>query len=565
MGAGVVCFHLGTPLLLGLLIAGCGSGASDETPGSRGPATEGRAGTPWFAEEAQRRGLVFAHESGHREGTYYMPEIMGGGAALFDMDDDGDLDAYLVQSGRIDGAPSAGNRLFENTGAGSFRDVTEGSGAGDRGYGNGVACADVDEDGDVDLYVTNTGPNVLLLNEGGGRFRDATAEAGVGDPGWGTSAAFLDADGDGLLDLFVTNYLDWSVATELPCMDALSRPDYCSPKNYRTPARDVFYRNLGGGRFEDLSEASGVAAEPGNGLGLGCADFDGDGNVDVFVANDGMADHLWLGDGAGNFVNRAYAWGCATDLNGLKKAGMGVAVADVDDDLDVDLLVCNLDRESDSMFLNEGTYFADGTARMGLASVSKAFTRFGMGWIDLDLDGRLDLFQANGRVQRARTAVAGDPYAEENLVFRGTAGGRFEEVRPRGGTGEELSATSRAAAFGDVDGDGGIDVLVVNRDGPAHLLMNRVEGRGAWIVLDARERSGRPAIGATLTVTVGERTLRRDVRAAYSYQASNDPRVHLGLGRADGIASVGVRWADGAEHAFGPLAAGGVHRLVRPD
>ena len=517
----------------------------------------------WFREEARERGLVFHQDSGHAE-AFYMPEIMSGGAALFDMDGDGDLDAYLVQAGSLTGGELAPNRLFENLGRGRFRDATDGSGAEDRRYGNGVACGDVDEDGDTDLYVTNTGRNTLLLNQGGGKFRDATLEAGVGHEGWGTSAAFLDADGDGDLDLFVTNYLDWSVETELPCMDALSRPDYCSPKNYQTPARDVFYRNLGGGRFADESEASGVHAQPSNGLGVGCADFDGDGNVDVFVANDGMADHLWLGRGDGTFANVALQWGCATDVNGLKKAGMGVAVGDVDGDLDPDLLVCNLEGESDSLFLNQGGYFADGTARGGLAAVSKSFTRFGMGWVDFDQDGLLDLFQANGRVQRVRsTTRAGvdDPYAEENLLFRATAPGRFEEVLPRGGTAEPILATSRAAAFGDVDGDGAIDVLVVNRDGPAQLYLNRVERRGRWIAFCVRERSGRDALGATVTVTTAGGSQRRDVRAAYSYQASNDPRVHFGLGGASAVDSVEVRWADGVLERFGSTGGFGADRV----
>ncbi len=434
-----------------------------------------------------------------------MPEIMGGGAALFDMDDDGDLDAYLVQSGSLDGKLASPNRLFRNEGKGRFLDVTEGSGAGDTRYGNGVACGDVDDDGDTDVYVTNTGRNTLLVNQGGGRFLDATDAAGVGNQGWGTSAAFFDADADGRLDLFVTNYLDWSLESDIECLDALSRPDYCGPKNYKTPARDLFYRNVASGRFEDESQASGVSASPGTGMGVGCADFDADGNVDVFVANDGMDNRLWLGRGDCTFVDRAMEWGCATDTAGLKKAGMGVALGDVDDDLDEDLLVCNLAKESDSLYLNGGAYFVDSTARRGLANVSKSFTRFGMGLIDFDADGRLDLFQANGRVQRQRTDVAGDPYAEENLLFRCTESGRFVEVLPRGGTAVPIVATSRAAAFGDVNGDGAVDILVVDRDEQARLLLNRGVSRNHALHFRVRERSGRDALGASLTLEVDGR------------------------------------------------------------
>jgi len=553
--------------LVALLAGACGRSAAPPAAG----------GEPWFRETAREAGLVFEHRSGHRD-AYYMPEIMGGGAALFDMDDDGDLDAYLVQSGSLverdavdrTGGASGANRLFENDGAGRFSDVTAASGAGDRGYGMGAACADVDEDGDTDLYVTNLGRNTLLANQGGARFRDETERAGIGHEGWGASAGFLDADRDGDLDLFVTNYLEWSVETEIPCLNSQSRPDYCSPKNYGTPARDAFYLNQGDGRFVDASVSSGVAAQAGTGLGVGFGDFDGDGWQDVFVANDGMPDHLWRNLGGDAFENVAMAWGCGVDADGLAKAGMGVALADVDGDMDLDLVVCNLRGESDSLFLNGGGYFADRTASAGLAAVSTSFTRFGMALADLDNDGHLDLFQANGRVQRAGDGPgdgsAGDPYAEANLLLRGDAEARFREVSPRGGTEAPLVATSRAAAFGDVDGDGATDVLVVNRDGPAHLLHNLTGRAGRdrrWILLRVLERSGRDALGAELAVEVDGRTVRRDVRAAYSYLASNDPRVHLGLGAAGRVEAVRVRWVDGEEERFGPFEANRTHVLRR--
>ncbi|HED64930.1 MAG TPA: CRTAC1 family protein [Planctomycetes bacterium] len=555
---------LAAALLLAALPMGCGSGESGTIETADAPPGRTDLPEPWFEESALSHGIEFTYDSG-ADGDYHMPEIMGGGAALFDMDSDGDLDLYLTQGGPLL-APEERepNRLFENTGGGRFRDVTAGSGAGDRGYGNGVACGDVDGDGDIDLYITNTGRNTLLLNEGAGHFRDATAEAGVGDTGWGTSAAFLDYDADGDLDLFVTNYLRWSVDSELPCLNALSHPDYCSPKNYRAPARDVLFENLGDGHFRDVSEPSGIASSPGNGLGVGCADFDGDGRVDIFVANDGMPDHLWINGGDGTFENRAFAWGCATDANGLNKAGMGVALGDLDGDLDVDLMVCNLDGESDSMFLNQGGFFQDHTVRGGVAATSKHFTRFGMGWVDFDNDGEFDLFQADGRVEEARGSTEGDPYAEENLLFRGLGAGRFEEVLPRGGVFPPLVATSRAAAFGDVNEDGAVDVVVVNRDAPVHLLLNRRGTRNRWIELRVLGADGSDALGATLTARVGARTLRRDVRAAYSYQASNDPRVHIGLGSGGtGLDQVTVRFPDGHKERFGPLSAGKVHVLRR--
>jgi hypothetical protein len=549
---------LGCAALAGLL-AGCDG--HDRTSAPTAPAD-----APWFEEEATARGLVFQHESGHAE-RYYMPEIMGGGAALFDADGDGDLDAYLVQSGSIvPDAPGAGpgaSALFQNDGHGRFRDFTAESGAAGAGYGMGAACADVDEDGDTDLYVTRVGPNALLRNDGG-RFTDVTAAAGTGDERWGTSAAFFDADRNGLLDLFVANYLLWSASSELSCMDGLSRPDYCSPKNYQAPAPAVFYANLGDGRFEDRSRASGVAARSGTGLGVAVLDFDADGRPDVFVANDGMPNHLWHNRGDGTFSEDAVALGCATDSNGLPKAGMGVAVADLDQDLDPDLLVCNLAGESDSYYENRGGCFADRTPSIGLGLVSKPFTRFGAGLLDFDLDGLLDLYEANGRVQRGTGSVGLDSYAEPDLVFRGLAGGGFAEVLPRGGVATPAIATSRAAAFGDVDGDGAIDVLVVHRDSTAALLMNRAPRAGRhWVLFSVREASGRDALGAELRIRAGGHSVAREVRAAYSYLASNDPRVHLGLGDATVVDEVRVRWADGAEERFGPLPADQMHVLAR--
>jgi len=537
-------------------LAACGAEAPAPVP-HEAPAA------PWFEEAARASGLVFEHHSGHEE-RYLMPEIMGGGAALFDADGDGDLDAYLVQSGSLaPDAPGDPSRLLANDGAGHFTDVTAERGAAGEGYGMGVACGDVDDDGDTDLYVTRVGPNALFRNESG-RFRDATASSGTGDDRWGTSAAFFDLDRDGKLDLFVANYLLWSPSSEIGCMDALSRPDYCSPKNYQAPAPAVLYVNRGDGRFEDQSDPSGIGAKAGTGLGVVVADFDADGGADVFVANDGMPNHLWRNRRDGTFAEEALALGCATDTNGLPKAGMGVAVADLDLDLDPDLLVCNLAGESDSYYENRGATFVDRTPSVGLGLASKPFTRFGMGLIDFDQDGALDLYQANGRVQRATGAARADPYAEENLLLRGDGRGGFLELFPRGGSATREVATSRAAAFGDVNGDGTIDILVVNRDAPATLLLNRAaRAENHGVLFAVRERSGRDALGATLFIRVGERTYQRDVRAAYSYLASNDPRVHLGLGAHAVVTEVRVRWADGPEERFGPFPADRVHVLSR--
>ncbi len=556
------------PALLLLAVACGGSGAPEGSgsPDTGDPAAAAAAaaadGAPWFVEEAATRGLDFRHDSGHDERNLF-PEIVAGGAALFDMDGDGDLDAYLVQSGSLR-APGSGrgrNRLFANDGKGRFADVTEGSGAGDLGYGMGVTTGDYDGDGDTDLYVTNFGPDVLLRNDGGGKFTDVTRSAGIDNPSWGTSATFLDYDRDGDLDLYVTNYVNWSIENEQDCYNNAGMLDYCLPTNYNAPAMDKLFRNEGGGRFRDVSEAVGLQLAFGNGLGVVANDFDGDGWIDVFVANDTMRNELWMNRGGTEFRNESLLRGCALDEHGQTKAGMGVTSEDIDDDGDTDLLVVNLKGQTDSYYRNDGGIFVDQTGRVGLGTGSRFHTRFGVGFVDFDNDGLFDLFEANGRVIRNVEAGGADPFAEENILFRLGGDGRFVEVAPQGGVAPPLVETSRAAAFGDVDGDGGVDVLVVNKDAPAHLLMNRVPGRGNHAFFRLVGPNGGDQLGARLTARVGDATKTRFARAGYSYCAGNDPRVHLGLGAERIARDVRVTWVDGTVESFGDLAAGAVHSL----
>ena len=547
--------------LAALTLLGASACSSESgTPSSSSVASARPDGPVWFEDATSASGLDFVHASGKGD-RYLYPEIVCGGGALFDADGDGDLDLYLVQSDGVEKPRDErrGNVLYRNDGNGSFERVA-GSGAEDQGYGIGVATGDYDGDGDVDLYVTNLERNTLLRNDGGGRFEDVTDEAGVGEELWSSSAAFLDYDRDGDLDLFVVNYIFWSIESERVCYAAPYGATYCGPNAYEKPAPDTLYRNDGDGTFTDVSKELGIRGEVGNGLGVGVSDFDGDGWLDLFVANDGTKDHLWLNKGGGRFVERAVAFGCAADMDGSIKAGMGVAIYDLDDDADEDLLVVNLATEYDSLFLNEGTHFQDRTAKLGLTRASQAFTRFGVGFQDFDQDGWVDLYEANGRVSHGGEYEGDDPFAEENLVYRGTEGARFEPLALPGGTAEAMLATSRGAAFGDVNGDGAVDVLVVNRDGPAHLLINRAAA-GNWVrlrVLDGQ----RDALGAEVFVTAGERRFQRRVRSSTSYCAASDPRVHLGLGALEAV-EIEVRWVDGTRESFGSLAAGSEHRLVR--
>ena len=539
-----------------LLSLGCRD-ASDRWSHPADVQTTGGGGSPWFREVAEERGIDFVFRSGH-SGHYYLPEIMAGGAALFDMDMDGDLDAYLVQGGHLDtGAlPGQGNQLYRNSGGGRFENVTAGSGADDRGYGMGAATGDYDNDGDTDLYVTNVGADVLLQNDGRELFTDVTAETRLGNRSWGASAAFLDYDRDGDLDLFVTNYLGWSRAIERTCVNPLGDPDYCHPLEYQAPTTDVLYRNQGDGTFADVTVPAGLASAKGNGLGVVCGDFDGDGWTDIFVANDSNMDQLWLNGKDGTFVDHALLRGCALDETGNAKAGMGVSAVDVDDNGALDLLVVNLQSETDSFFLNQGDYFTDATAVLGLAWGSDVFTRFGVGIHDFDNDGLLDLYEVSGGIVKSSSAeLPGDPFAEPNLLFRGRPGVRFEEVLPRGGTSNLLLGTSRAAAFGDVDDDGGMDVLVVNRDAPAYLLHNIAAERGNWLAFRVLNSRGSPALGAGVRFMVDGTQKTREVRTAYSYLAANTPRLHVGLGAAEGVSAVVVQWTDGRSEEFGDFAA----------
>lgn len=539
-----------------LLSLGCRD-ASDEWSHAPDAQTTGRAGPPWFEEVAKERGIDFVFRSGHT-GHYYMPEIMAGGAALFDMDMDGDLDAYLIQGGRLDtgGPPGQGNQLYRNSGDGRFENVTSGSGADDRGYGMGAATGDYDNDGDTDLYVTNVGADVLLRNDGRGLFTDVTAESRLGNRSWGASAAFLDHDRDGDLDLFVTNYVGWSRAIERTCVNPLGDPDYCHPLEYDAPTTDLLYRNQGDGTFADVTVKSGLASARGNGLGVVCGDFDGDGWTDIFVANDSNMDHLWLNGKDGTFVDQALLRGCALDETGNAKAGMGVSAVDVDDNGALDLLVVNLQSETDSFFLNQGDYFTDATAVLGLAWGSDVFTRFGVGIHDFDNDGLLDLYEVSGGIVKSSSAAPhADPFAEPNLLFRGQLGVRFEEVLPSGGTSDLLVGTSRGAAFGDVDNDGGMDVLVVNRDAPAYLLHNIAARRGNWLAFLVLGPRGSPALGARVRFMVDGTEKTREIRTAYSYLAANTPRLHVGLGAAERVSAVVVQWTDGRSERFGDFAA----------
>jgi hypothetical protein len=524
------------------------------------------AQAPIFRDVAAQSGLNF-HHFNFSAGRYLMPEIMGAGVGLIDYDNDGDLDIYLVQGTHLDRAgkplfpppPGArpGNRLFKNllseTGELRFIDVTQKAGVGHIGYGMGVAVGDYDNDGLQDLYVTNFGHNVLYHNNGDGTFTDVTREAGVGDPRWSTSAAWLDFDGDGLLDLFVCNYVDFTVEGNRGCFSPAGEPDYCTPKMYRAiPSR--LFRNLGNGKFEDVSESSGINSSYGPALGVVCADFNGDGRPDIYVANDTAANRLWLNQGDGTFREAALDMGVAYSLDGLAKAGMGVTLADVENNGGQMLLVTNLTREGVTVFRGDARgQFDDVTAQSGLLQPTFGYTGFGAQWFDYDNDGRLDLFIANGGVTIPGSGRHGrSPYSQRNQLFHNEGRGRFREVSPLAGPAFQIAEVGRAAAFGDIDNDGALDIVVTNNNGPVRLLRNLAQKRGHWLIVKL-ESPGRNrfAIGARVAVTrPGQDPLWRRVHTDSSYLSAGDVRVHFGLGDKPEIDAVLVHWPDGSKERF---------------
>lgn len=552
--------------MAGLLFAGgCGRSRPPESAGADREAPPA-AEAPWFEEVAAAAGVTFGHSSGHH-GRFLMPEINTGGAGLLDFDNDGLLDVFLVNGGFADptrpGPP--GHRLYRNLGGWRFADVTAEARAGaNAGYGMGVACADFDGDGWTDLYVLNLRANVLLRNRGDGTFEDVTARAGVSGEEWSSSAAFLDFDDDGHLDLFVVNYLHWSPATEIECYSRGGVPDYCSPLSYRAPAMDRLFRNRGDGTFEDVSRTAGLHRAFGNGLGVATGDFDRDGRVDVFVANDATPNQLWHNLGGGRFEDVAPLQGAALNSLGVPRAGMGVVAVDLLQRGRLDLFVTHLAGEGNGLFLNNGGRFTDVITPRGPMQGSLPFTGFGVAFRDFDHDGEADLFVANGRVRLgAQDLDPRDPYAEPNTLLRGLGGGEFAMLQPAGGAAQPLLAASRGAAFGDLDNDGAEDVVVVNKDGPVHLLRNVAPRRGRWVGLDVRDAHGRVARNAIVRLAAGGRTWWRQVQPNEGYASSNDPRLVFGLGTASSPVQAWVRWPDGAVEAFGPLTEGRYQPLVR--
>jgi hypothetical protein len=570
-----------TPLLFLLALSACNAppNASAPVAAIASPAAETAPSTAgdWFVDRAADAGLTTAHVNG-MSGRFYYPEIIGPGAALFDYDNDGDLDVYLVQGQMLGedasvaaAQPSTG-RLFRNDLTGGpgtgpaatsmprFTDVTAASGIAARGYGMGVATGDIDNDGCVDLYLTSLGANQLFRNNCTGTFSDVSRASRTDDPSWSVSAAFLDYDRDGWLDLFVGNYLSWRAAASTPCFVASGRRDYCSPNVYM-PQPSRLYHNDHDGTFSDVSARSGIARDFGPALGISTADFNGDGWIDVYVANDGQPNQLWINQKNGTFTNMGLLSGTALSAHGKAKAGMGVDAGDVDNDGDEDLFVSNLTGEGNDLYVNDGAaLFEERSASSNLGVASRGYTGFGTTWFDIDNDGWLDTLIANGAVQGIEALTRTNdplPLHQRKLLFRnlggsGSTGVRFDDVSARGGAAFALSEVGRGAAFGDIDNDGDTDVIVANNNGTPRLLINAVGNRHHWIGLRlVGATAPRDMLGARVSVVKDDGSvLWRRAHSDGSYASASDPRVLVGLGTATHVARVRVLWPGGASEEW---------------
>jgi hypothetical protein len=538
--------------------------------------------SPLFQDIAQEAGLNFHYFNG-ATGQFFFPEMTGGGVAFIDYDGDGDLDVYLIQSTLLNPEKKLsdalipppngwrpGNRLFRNmlaeTGKLTFVDVTDEAGVGHVGFDQGVAVGDYDGDGHPDLYVTGYGHNVLYHNNGNGTFTDVTAKAGVDDTRWSTSATFCDYDGDGLQDLFVAHYVGFLLNDNHSCYTATGEHDYCGPRTYR-PETSRLFRNMGNGRFSDVSRSSGITSAAGPGLGVACADFNGDGRPDFLVANDGAANHLWINQGNGTFREAALEFGIAFDAKGSPHAGMGIAIGDADNAGSESIFISNLNTEGGVLYNRVGNVYVESSIERGLQQATVNTTGFGTGWLDYDNDSWLDLFVANGAVHvMEEMRSTANPFHQLNQLFHNEgAGKRFREVSGEAGPIFQHKDVGRSVAFGDLDNDGGVDIVVSNDNGPLRLLRNVTANRGHWLEVSLMSaENNRAIVNARVGVfRPGVPPLWRRMHTDASYLSASDPRLHFGLGVSSQIEKVEVVWPDGGRESWSGLQPDRVVTLRR--
>ncbi len=506
-------------------------------------------GTIAFADITESSGITFVHTSGNGPEKHF-PTANGSGVALLDYDSDGRLDIFFPSTRHLPlDAPSTtgGAQLYRNLDGKTFIDVTEEAGVGFLGFCHGATVGDYDNNGAPDLFLACLGPNVLYMNNGDGTFREAGAGSGLDVPDWCSGAAPLDFDGDGLLDLYVSCYGEWSLkVSERFCGDvARGVRLYCSPQSI-TPHRDYLFRNLGEGRFQDVTESAGIFREDGRGLGVIAADIDLDGDTDLYVANDMCPNYLFLNNGDGTFSDNSIDSGAALTESGFEQAGMGVDIEDITGDGLPDLFVTNYKGDYNTIYENvDGDFYQDVSARMGVVHGSMPEVGWGCALADFDNDTWPDMIVVNGHVDDNLEEIGRDgPYAQLPKLWRNQGRGRYRMVRD-GGPFFAQTHVSRGAAFGDLDDDGDLDIVVSRMDGPPAILENRSQ-TGHWIRIELIGRDHRTVVGSVGEVDLGDRALIRLAKGGGSYLSSNDPRILIGLGEHEVVPRLTIRWPGGA-------------------
>lgn len=507
----------------------------------------GAEGKISFIEATEAAGLRFQHIDG-RSGQRYFLETVGSGAAFFDYDGDGLLDIYLVNSADLPGFSSPTpptNRLYHNNGDGTFSDVTERAGVGDTGYGAGCAAADYDNDGDLDLYVTNFGANLLYRNNGDSTFTDITQHAGVGDSRWSLGCAFADYDNDGFVDLYVANYIDFDFETHTDCTQK-GVATYCPPESFEG-SPDTLYRNNGDGTFTDVTTTTSVYNKDGKGMGVVFGDYDNDGDVDCYVGNDAGENFLYQNKGDGTFTNVGWMAGVEADENGNVQGTMGVDFGDYDNDGLLDLVAVNYQQQPNALYRNDnGSFFTDVSFVAGMAE-SLPYVGWGADFFDVDNDGDKDLLIANGHLQDTVEQYDDTTtYPQRNYLLINNGQGRFVDVAMKAGSGFQSLKVSRGLATGDYDNDGDLDVLISNANDAPQLLRNDSGNQGNWILIRTiGTRSNRAGIGARVKIQTGDSVQIDEVRSGSGYLSQNDLRLHFGVGTHKGIDSIEVKWPSG--------------------
>jgi len=533
--------------LTGIFLIAGGTTAADPPPG------------PIFVDVTEKAGISFVHSIGDDELSNIV-ESTGAGCAFIDHDNDGDLDIYLVNGRYLKGISSVKGRaadgklknaLYRNNGDGTFTDITDDAGVGDRGFGMAVTAADIDNDGDGDLFITNYGRDTLYRNDGDGTFTDITDHAGVGSELWSVGATFFDYDGDDFVDLFVGGYLRFD-------------PDYRyyyaaeafpGPLAYRGQF-DTLYRNLGNGKFEDVTKSAGLLTDQGRAMGVSACDVDDDGRQDIYIANDGMENYLYENTGDGRFKNIALRTGSAFGQNGEATSAMGPEFGDFDNDGLMDLLVPDMGYGCLYRNTDRG-FFLEKSAEYGLARVLGQYTSWSGNFADFDNDGWLDVFVSNGDAHHLE--------AEEDILFRNDGGKRFTDISANLGKDFQIKGVGRGSAVGDMDNDGDLDLLVLNLNGGPRLFRNDGGNRRNWLMIRCVGTVGnRDAVGARIRITVGDITQTRDIRSTSGYLSQSDPRAHFGLGGASKADRVEIRWPGGQNQVLKDVAANQILTITEP-